>query len=91
MLLLLGVSRRASEGEFHVRKKEWSGWRPTHMMGTKVTGKTLGLVGMGRIAQAVAHKAHFGFNMKILFLTHILIMMTLLKNLMPCLVKHLKI
>ncbi len=67
MLLLLGVSRRASEGEFLVRKKEWSGWRPTHMMGTKVTGKTLGLVGMGRIAQAVAHKAHFGFNMKILF------------------------
>jgi lactate dehydrogenase-like 2-hydroxyacid dehydrogenase len=67
MLLLLGVSRRASEGEFHVRKKEWSGWRPTHMMGTKVTGKTLGLVGMGRIAQAVAQKAHFGFNMKILF------------------------
>ena len=67
MLLLLGVSRRASEGEFHVRKKEWSGWRPTHMMGTKVTGKSLGLVGMGRIAQAVAHKAHFGFNMKILF------------------------
>ncbi len=67
MLLLLGVSRRASEGEFHVRKKEWSGWRPTHMMGTKVTGKSLGLVGMGRIAQAVAHKAHFGFNMNILF------------------------
>ncbi len=67
MLLLLGVSRRASEGESHVRKKEWSGWRPTHMMGTKVTGKTLGLVGMGRIAQAVAQKAHFGFNMKILF------------------------
>ena len=67
MLLLLGVSRRASEGEFHVRKKEWSGWRPTHMMGTKVTGKTLGLVGMGRIAQAVAYKAYFGFNMKILF------------------------
>ena len=67
MLLLLGVSRRASEGEFHVRKKEWSGWRPTHMMGTKVTGKTLGLVGMGRIAQAVAYKAYFGFNMKIFF------------------------
>jgi lactate dehydrogenase-like 2-hydroxyacid dehydrogenase len=67
MLLLLGVSRNASEGEFHVRKQEWTGWRPTHMMGTKVTGKTLGLVGMGRIAQAVAHKAHFGFNMKIAF------------------------
>lgn len=67
MLLLLGIARRGSEGEFHVRKKEWIGWRPTHMMGTKVTGKTLGLVGMGRIAQAVAQKAHFGFNMKISF------------------------
>ncbi len=67
MLLLLGAGRRASEGEFHVRKKEWTGWRPTHMMGTKITGKVLGLVGMGRIAQAVAHKAHFGFNMKIIY------------------------
>lgn len=37
------------------------------MMGTKVTGKTLGLIGMGRIAQAMAHKAHHGFNMKIVF------------------------
>ena len=45
MLLMLGVARRGSEGEFHVRKKEWSGWRPTHMMGTKITGKTLGLIG----------------------------------------------
>lgn len=65
MLLMLGVARRASEGEKHVREKEWVGWRPTHMMGTKVTGKTLGLVGMGRIAQAMAKKAHFGFGMKI--------------------------
>ena len=67
MLLMLGVARRGSEGEFHIRKKEWTGWRPTHMMGTKVTGKTLGLIGMGRIAQAMAHKSHFGFNMKIIF------------------------
>ena len=67
MLLMLGVARRGSEGEFHVRKKEWEGWRPTHMMGTKVTGKTLGLVGMGRIAQAMAQKAHFGFKMNIIF------------------------
>ena len=67
MLLMLGVARRGSEGEFHVRKKEWSGWRPTHMMGTKITGKTLGLIGMGRIAQAMAHKAHHGFKMEILF------------------------
>ena len=67
MLLMLGISRRAYEGENHVRKKEWSGWRPTHMMGTKVTGKTLGLLGMGRIAQAMAYKSHFGFNMNILY------------------------
>lgn len=67
MLLMLGVARRASEGEKHVREKEWVGWRPTHMMGTKVTGKTLGLVGMGRIAQAMAKKSHFGFGMKIIY------------------------
>lgn len=67
MLLMLGVSRRCSEGEYHVRKSEWTGWRPTHMMGTKVTSKTIGLIGMGRIAQAVAHKSHFGFNMNIIF------------------------
>ena len=67
MLLMLGAARRGSEGEFHVRKKEWDGWRPTHMMGTKVTGKTLGLVGMGRIAQAMAYKSHLGFKMNIIF------------------------
>ena len=67
MLLMLGISRRAYEGENHVRKNEWAGWRPTHMMGTKVTGKTLGLLGMGRIAQAMAYKSHFGFKMNILY------------------------
>ena len=44
-----------------------TGWRPTHMMGTKVTGKTLGLIGMGRIARAMAHRAYHGFGMKIIF------------------------
>lgn len=67
MTLLLMVARRAGEGERHVRTKAWTGWRPTHMMGTKVTGKTLGLIGMGRIARAMAHKAHHGFGMKIIF------------------------
>lgn len=67
MTLLLMVARRAGEGERHVRAGAWSGWRPTHMMGTKVTGKTLGLVGFGRIARALAHKAHFGFGMRIVF------------------------
>jgi lactate dehydrogenase-like 2-hydroxyacid dehydrogenase len=68
MLLLLMVARRGGEGERHVRNGEWTGWRPTHMLGTKVTGKTLGLVGMGRIARAMAKKAHHGFDMKIRFI-----------------------
>lgn len=67
MTLLLTVARRAGEGERQLRGKAWSGWRPTHMMGAKVTGKTLGLVGMGRIARAMARRAHHGFGMKILF------------------------
>ena len=67
MTLLLMAARRAGEGERHVRHKEWTGWRPTHMLSTKVTGKTLGLIGFGRIAQAMAQKAHFGFGMKIVF------------------------
>ncbi len=67
MTLLLMAARRAGEGERCVRNREWSGWRPTHMMGTKVTGKTLGMVGMGRIARAVAARAYHGFGMKIIF------------------------
>lgn len=67
MTLMLMVARRAGEGERHVRTRAWTGWRPTHMLATKVTGKTLGLIGFGRIAQAMARKAHFGFGMKILF------------------------
>ena len=67
MTLLLAVARRAGEGERHLRNGEWTGWRPTHMMGTSVTGKTLGLIGMGRIARAVAARAAHGFNMKIIF------------------------
>jgi lactate dehydrogenase-like 2-hydroxyacid dehydrogenase len=67
MTLLLSVARRSGEGERHVRSGAWAGWRPTHMMGTAVTGKTLGLIGMGRIARAMARKAHLGFGMKIVF------------------------
>ncbi|MGR8941775.1 MAG: 2-hydroxyacid dehydrogenase [Gammaproteobacteria bacterium] len=69
MLLLLMSARRASEGERLVRKRQWTGWCPTQMLGQKVTGKTLGLIGLGRIAQAMARKAHHGFGMKILFYT----------------------
>ena len=65
--LLLMVARRAGEGERQLRAGEWTGWRPTHMLGTQVSGKTLGLIGMGRIARAVAQRAHHGFGMKVIF------------------------
>ena len=67
MTLLLMVTRRAGEGERHLRAGDWTGWRPTHMLGTQVSGKTLGLVGMGRIARAVAKRAHHGFGMRVIF------------------------
>ena len=65
--LLLMVARRTGEGERHLRNGQWTGWRPTHMMATHVTGKTLGLVGMGWIARAVAKRAHHGFGMKVIY------------------------
>lgn len=67
MLLLLMSARRAAEGERLVLSGQWQGWGPTQLLGQKVTGKTLGLIGFGRIAQAMARKAHHGFGMKILF------------------------
>lgn len=69
MTLMLMLMRRGGEGERLVRGGQWRGWYPTHMMGSDVTGKTLGIVGMGRIGQAMARKAHFGFDMKILYHT----------------------
>ncbi|TMV03335.1 D-glycerate dehydrogenase [Ruegeria sediminis] len=66
MTLLLMVARRAGEGEREVRAGNWTGWRPTHLVGTKVSGKTLGIVGFGRIGQEMARRAHHGFGMKIL-------------------------
>jgi lactate dehydrogenase-like 2-hydroxyacid dehydrogenase len=67
MTLLLMVARRTGEGERHLRAGHWSGWRPTHMVGRMVSGKTLGLIGMGRIARAVARRAHHGFGMRVLY------------------------
>ena len=67
MTLMLMLARRAGEGERQLRAGQWTGWYPTHLMGTQVTGKTLGIVGMGRIGQAMAEKAHFGFGMRILY------------------------
>ncbi len=67
MGLLLAAARRIGEGERETRAGQWHGWRPTHMIGKKVTGATLGIVGFGRIGQAMAKRAHFGFGMKIVF------------------------
>ena len=66
MTLLLMVARRAGEGERELRDGRWTGWRPTHLIGTKVSGATLGIIGFGRIGQAMAQRAHFGFGMQIL-------------------------
>lgn len=67
MSLLLSVARRAGEGEREIRSGQWTGWRPTHMIGTKVTGKTLGIIGFGRIGKAMAKRCHFGFDMDVVF------------------------
>ena len=67
ILLLLMATRRAGEGERELRAGGWTGWRPTHMMGQSLAGKTLGLIGFGRIAQATARKAHQAFGMRIAY------------------------
>ena len=67
MSLLLMVARRVGQGERELRSDNWTGWRPTHLLGTKVTGKKLGVIGFGRIGQAVAQRAKFGFDMDILY------------------------
>lgn len=67
MLLLLSVARRSGEGEREVRAGAWTGWRQTHLVGTKVTGKTVGIIGFGRIGRAFAQRCHFGFGMDVVF------------------------
>lgn len=67
MTIMMMLARRAGEGERQLRAREWNGWFPTHLMGTQVTGATLGIVGMGRIGLSMAQKAHDGFGMKILY------------------------
>lgn len=65
MLLILAAARRAREGDAELRGERWAGWRPTHLLGTRVTGATLGIVGFGRIGQAVARRAWHGFGMPV--------------------------
>ena len=67
MALILMVARRTGEGERLLRAGRWPGWSPTSLLGTQVTGATLGIVGMGRIGQALARRAALGFGMRVLY------------------------
>jgi len=65
--LILAAARRAGEGERLVRAGQWGGFGPQSLLGTHVTGKVLGVVGMGRIGQAVARRGHHGFGMDVIY------------------------
>ena len=67
LALILMTARRAAEGDRLVRQGNWKGWQPTEMLGLHVTGKTLGVIGMGRIGAAIARRCHLGFRMKVVF------------------------
>ncbi|HEX7093900.1 MAG TPA: D-glycerate dehydrogenase [Nitrospiraceae bacterium] len=66
--LLLATARRIVEGDALVRSNRWTGWSPTQLLGAEVSGKTLGIIGMGRIGQAVAQRA-VGFRMPVRYHT----------------------
>ncbi|OUD08837.1 D-glycerate dehydrogenase [Marivivens niveibacter] len=67
MTLLLATARRAGEGERMVRAGQWEGFGPKVGLGTQVSGKSVAIIGMGRIGQAVAHRCHYGFGMNVVF------------------------
>lgn len=66
--LILAAARRLPEGERLARSGKWSGWAPTQLLGSDVFGKTLGIIGMGRIGQTVARRA-VGFEMRVVYLS----------------------
>lgn len=67
MTLILMAARRAGEGERLVRAGKWEGWHPIQMLGMHVSGKRLGIIGMGRIGKAIARRAQAGFGMEVVF------------------------
>ncbi len=67
MTLMLMSARRAGEGERLVRSGAWEGWHPTQMLGLHLGGKTVGIIGMGRIGQAIARRCHHGFGMDVIY------------------------
>jgi glyoxylate reductase len=66
--LMLATARRVVEGDRLVRSGQWTGWNPTQLLGAEVSGKTLGIIGLGRIGQAVARRAQ-GFQMTVIACT----------------------
>jgi lactate dehydrogenase-like 2-hydroxyacid dehydrogenase len=66
LTLMLAAARRAGEGERIVRARAWPGWTPTYLLGTSLEGKTLGILGMGRIGQALARMAQ-GLSMRVVY------------------------
>src|SRR5688500_18631414 len=64
--LILAVARRVGEGERLVRAEQWTGWQPTHMLGFGLDGKTLGIIGAGRIGREVGRRAR-AFGMRVIY------------------------
>ena len=67
VMLILMSCRRAGEGERMVRAGKWEGWHPTQLLGQHVSGKTVGIVGMGRIGQAIGRRMHHGFGCSVIY------------------------
>ena len=67
LTLILMTARRAGEGERLVRAGRWTGWHPTQMLGMHVSGRKVGIIGMGRIGKAIAHRCHYGFGCQVVF------------------------
>lgn len=67
LTLILMTARRAGEGERLLRSGGWKGWHPTQLLGMHIGGKTVGIIGMGRIGQAIARRCHFGFGMNVVY------------------------
>lgn len=67
MTLMLMTARRAGEGDRLVRSGSWKGWNPMQMLGTHITGSTLGVIGMGRIGKAIARRCNLGFDMPVYY------------------------
>ncbi len=65
--LILMTARRLGEGERILRAGRWEGWGPVQMLGTHVTGKRIGIIGLGRIGKAIAKRCHYGFDMEVVF------------------------